>query len=238
MGKNNLHVLDLKVEINSRICAELEVKRSVARRYYVEYGPYPEIFSTKYEAALANVHIHVLSIKAPSKRFKTILNTQNIKHLSLEEGIPSAVELNYATDPLPLVIADFRAHLLKLALSSPQKIQTLLQKFLSRKFTPEEHLFLHHYPYLTKFHFLGENFKNISEIRKLEEVRSVTDSELKQILKENLYLLSPQERIAGLKPEERLAGLKPEERLAGLKPEELKRLIEVAKKRLEKTETN
>ncbi len=39
----------------------------------------------------------------------------------------------------------------------------------------------------------------------------MSQSDLKQILKENLYLLSPQERTAGLTLEERLSGLSPEE---------------------------
>ncbi len=87
---------------------------------------------------------------------------------------------------------------------------------------------------MAEFPSLQKTFKVERVINKLREVARVTDSELKQILKENLYLLSPEERLAGLTVEERLAGLKPEERLAGLKPEELKELIREAEEKLKK----
>ncbi len=56
---------------------------------------------------------------------------------------------------------------------------------------------------------------------------------MKSILKENLYLLSPEERLEGLTIEERLEGLTIEERLEGLTIEELEEIIELAQKLLQ-----
>jgi hypothetical protein len=47
-----------------------------------------------------------------------------------------------------------------------------------------------------------------------------TEDEMRQVLRDLIASLPPEERFAGLAPEERLAGLAPEDRLAGLPPEE------------------
>ena len=44
---------------------------------------------------------------------------------------------------------------------------------------------------------------------------------LREVTKEHLDLLTPDERVAGLSPNERVAGLSPNERVAGLSPDEL-----------------
>ena len=228
----NLHVLDLKIEINSRELARLDVKRSVARLYYIDHGPFPEEFMTKYEAALQNVVLHVFSILEPSPTFQKLLRTHNVRWYSLEEGKASAIPLDYTRDPLPLVIADLRSRIKNVSQENREMLKKLLESLSSRPFTPPEKLFLHRYNNLLKFPPLMDEM--IEElVEKLKEVTILTETELKQILKENLYLLSPEERLAGLKPEERLAGLKPEERLAGLKPEELERLIREAQRKLQ-----
>ncbi len=217
-----LHFLDLKIELNSRSIAQLDVKRSVARLHYVNHGPFPEQYATKYEAALDNVVVHAFCIFEPSSTFKNILQARYIKWYSVEEGKESATPLNYQYDPLPLIVADIRALLKKLRSEQQQEEEQLkknLSLLITREFTPEEKLFLHRYKHLVNFQIIGNEMID-NMVNKLKEVTIMTDSELKQILKENLYLLSPEERLAGLKPEERLAGLKPEERLAGLKPEE------------------
>jgi hypothetical protein len=66
-----------------------------------------------------------------------------------------------------------------------------------------------------------------------KRVADLSPEERRNLLKQDLEELSPEERVAGLSPEKRLAGLSPEERVASLSPEELERLL---KQKLEKSE--
>ncbi len=226
-----LHVLDLKVEINSRELAKLIVKRSVARLHYVDHGPFLSGFKTKYDVALQNVILHVFCILRPSEDFRRLLRKLNVKWYSLEEGKRSAIPLDYSRDPLPLVIADLRNRLQTASTESERKIlREDLESLTRRHFSSPEKLFLHRYQQLMTFSFVKEDEMMSELLKQLEEVVRLTETDLRQILKENLYLLSPEERLAGLKPEERLAGLKPEE-LEVLAREVQRRLQETAKRR-------
>jgi hypothetical protein len=57
------------------------------------------------------------------------------------------------------------------------------------------------------------------------------EDELKQVLRDLLATMSPQERLEGLPARERLEGLSLEERLEGLTPEQLQRLQQLLQAR-------
>ena len=222
---NELHILDLKIRVDSRTCGELEVKNAVGMLYYIHHGPMLEGYLTKYEVALACVKTAVFSVNHPSQRFRQLLDRRSFRYLSIEYGFISQHPLDLTTSPLPLLLADLRGRIRQLSLSRKEGLNhewehlvAMLDALISRNYRPEEKLFLQRYPHLLEFAFpipqeLGDY------LIKLKEVTELSESELEQIVKEHLYLLSPEERLKGLKPEERLKGLKPEEE------EELLRLL-------------
>ena len=52
----------------------------------------------------------------------------------------------------------------------------------------------------------------------------------KEVAREVLDELTPEERVAGLRPEERVAGLRPEDLLAALRPEEIEAYLQKLRK--------
>ncbi|MFX0093221.1 MAG: hypothetical protein ACFFBD_15795, partial [Candidatus Hodarchaeota archaeon] len=65
-SENQLFILELKIQIDSRVFSQLDLERAVARSYYIDYGPYPTNYFSKAEAALQNVKVIVFSIFHPS----------------------------------------------------------------------------------------------------------------------------------------------------------------------------
>ena len=55
---------------------------------------------------------------------------------------------------------------------------------------------------------------------------------LREVTKEHLDLLTPDERVAGLSPNERVAGLSPDELVSDLPPDKLRVVIRKAEERL------
>ncbi|MFX0093220.1 MAG: hypothetical protein ACFFBD_15790, partial [Candidatus Hodarchaeota archaeon] len=139
-----------------------------------------------------------------------LLLEQGFDVYSLERGVKSKTPLDYSKAPLPLVLADLRAQVKTLDKTDEALFHQRFQLLVQRKLTKEERLFLHRYPQLLQFLEFPQGLK--SELTHLQEASIVTESDLKQILLEKLFLLSPEERLKGLTPEERLKGLTSEER--------------------------
>ncbi|MFX0094810.1 MAG: hypothetical protein ACFFBD_23945, partial [Candidatus Hodarchaeota archaeon] len=224
-SKNQLHTLELKVEVDSRACAQVCLQRALAISHYIEHASFIPSYTSKFNAAIQNVKTLMLSVFHPSEHFESLLNKEQIEIYSIENGIASQVPLDYSKAPLPLVLADLRA---KLTISLDKDDQSFLQYLDSlsrRQYTPEEKLFLQRYQVLLKFPKLPQNWQIM--LKPLQEVTDVTESDLKQIVKDKLYLLSPEERLHGLSPEEIVRVLSLEERLHGLSAEERKKLLKL-----------
>jgi len=219
----SLYVIELKIQVDSRVCAQLEVQRGACIDHYVRQGPFPAKYQSKYEAALENVNIYLFTIYQPNRHFLDLLQRRKFRVFSLEEGVNSKTTLDYTSDPLPLVLADLRGKIRQ----NETRTDTypLLENMLSRDYLTEEKLFLSRYPILLKFPDPTKKMKHY--LAQLNEVIQMSESEIKEIVKEKIYLLSPEERLKGLPPEERLKGLPPEERLKGLTEEEKKRLLKI-----------
>ncbi len=215
---DRLIVVELKITVNSETCAQLELQRAVTIAYYIKQLPFPKNYHSKYQASLEKVINVCFSVQHPKNHFEKLLSQRGIRCVSLEQGIESKIPLNYKLDPLPLILADFRAKI-NTAFQAPEKFEKLtkkLEELLERAFTREERLFLERYPKLLVFPQIPLEWS--MHIKNLQEMIQLTESDLKQILLENLYLLSP------------------EERLMGLKPEEEKKLLELLKKKLEESQ--
>ncbi len=198
------------MRIDSRACGELEVKNAVGILHYIHNGPMLENYSTKHEVALVHVKTMVFTVNHPTTRFQRLLNQRSIRYLSIEYGFPSQQSLDPHIAPIPLVLADLRAHIRQLTdrndtdpktrINEDQVVKKL-EALLSRRYRPEEKLFLQRYPHLLEFD--RPISPAISEcLIRLKEVTELSETELEQIVKEHLYLLSPEERLKGLKPEE------------------------------------
>ena len=227
---NDLHILDLKVRVQSRTCGELEVKHAVGLLYYIHNVPLSTEYGTKYEMAINHVKTTVFSVFHPSTAFQKLLERRSFQYLSIEHGFCSQQPLDPTKAALPLVIADLRARVRRVATGDPDaraledSLLQVLEVLVARKYRPEEKLFIQRYPFLLEFTDLHHP-ELTHHVMKLKEVTELCESEMEHIVKENLYLLSPEERLKGLKPEERLKGLKPEDEV------ELLRLLLARRKR-------
>lgn len=222
-----LTLIELMIKFDSRACVQAEIYFASALSNYISNVSFNSTYRNKYEQALQHCKVNIFSIFEPSEEFKDIISKRKIEFLSVEEGIESKSSLNYLKDPLPLVLADIRA---KVKNNKEIEISPLVDKLVDRKYTFEEKLFLDYYPNLLNF---GDQYhQEINEnIGKIKEKIILSEPELKRIVKEKIYLLSPEERLGDLSPEERLECLTPEERLEGLSPEDQKILLETLQKK-------
>ncbi len=162
----------------------------------------------------------------PTSLFRHLLKQRSIRYLSIERGFPGQQPLSFQVAPVPLVLTNLGTLIRQLtehdvmdaeaARVNEEQVVRKLDVLISRRYRPEKKLFLQRYPQLLEFD--RPISLRISEcLIRLKKVMELSESELEQIVKEHLYLLSPEERLKGLKPEEE---------------EELLRLLLLRKQRL------